>query len=200
MLLLALICGDVSVPVFMGWSADGTKVCLVQIGVHDGSGFPFAWIEVLGPTGTDRYFYEYNCYEEEMNDSALVFRAREVASRLGVVGDNKGVQLSVRPADSLELSEEGVTVRNYGCGAGSASVEERHTGMDENELWPVGGVVVYWNRKQVFSSDVGEEGFSWWLQDAYIRQGKLALVLGRHEPGFEGPNSRFTLVVTDISQ
>ncbi len=74
---------DASAPVFLGWSEDGGKVALLQYGVHDGSGFPFAHLEIIGPDGTDRFFYEYFCYEEETNDEWLTNMARNLRGSQG---------------------------------------------------------------------------------------------------------------------
>ncbi len=191
---------DASAPVFLGWSEDGGKVALLQYGVHDGSGFPFAHLEIIGPDGTDRFFYEYFCYEEETNDEWLTNMARESARIAGVSGNNCGKKLKTKLADSLLITDPSYAriIKKYSHGKGELYIEEKICAQlpDLDPYpWPQGTVRVFWKEGEVFSSGLEGAGFSWWLEEAYSYRGSLAVVLGHLEPGFEGPDTRFRLIL-----
>ena len=196
--LLSLLCADASIPVFLGWSVDGSMVALAQHGVQDGSGFPFSYLEIIGPRGTDRYFYEYPCYEEETNEEWLVSMAKGAAKAAGISGDNTGKRLKVKLADTTELTGRDcpAILKKYSCEIGVFSLEETHcTETYDPYVWPQGTVSGFWKDHEVFSLCLEGNGFSWWLEEAYSYKGKIALLLGHLEPGFEGPDTRFNLVV-----
>lgn len=187
---------DASVPVFLGWSGDASKAALMQYGVHDGSGFPFSYLEIAGPGGTDRYFYEYSCYEEETNEEWMVWRAKEAAKAAGIPGDNTGTKLKVKLVDTLRLccSDCPATLKKYSCGDEMFYLEET-TCEGDPYVWPRGTVKGTWKGKEIFAFSLEGNGFSWWPEEAYSYKGKVALILGHLEPGFEGSDTRFNLVV-----
>lgn len=199
-ILLFLLCADASVPVFLGWSEDGGVVALLQYGVHDGSGFPFAYLQIIRPSGNDRFFYEYFCYEEETNDEWLIQMARESAKTAGVSGNKTGKALKIRILDSLLIVEPSCTrtIKKYSLGKGEFSIEEKNcTQLSDPYTWPHGTVRCFWKEREVFSSGLEGAGFSWWLEEAYLYRGRFAMVLGHLEPGFEGPDARFRLMVIE---
>jgi hypothetical protein len=202
-LLLLLLGMDASAPVFLGWSGDGSMVALAQHGVHDGSGFPFSYLWITGPRGTDRYFYEYSCYEEETSEEWLASRADEAAKAAGIPGDNTGKKLEVKLTDTTELSGRDcpATLKKYSCGIGAFSLEESQCNETYDPyVWPRGTVKGLWKDREVFFLGLEGNGFSWWLEEAYSYRGKIALVLGHLEPGFEGPDTRFNLVVFEFRE
>lgn len=197
---LFILSADASCPVFLGWSEDGTKAALLQYGVHDGSGFPFAYLEVIGPNGTDRFFYEDLCYEEESNDEWLAQIAKESAKTQGVPGDKTGKKLEPRLTDSLARDEPSCTriTKRYRVGSGELCLEEiiQDQTLDPY-IWPQGKIKGFWQDKRIFSLVLAGNGFSWWLEEAYSYKGRVALILGHLEPGFEGPDTRFRLIVIE---
>lgn len=198
--LLLVISADASVPVFMGWSDDGSTVAFFQYGVHDGSGFPFAYLEIRGPRLTERHFYEFFCYEEETNNEWFILRARKAARASGVSGDKMGQRLEVRLVDTMRMCCDTcpAVLRKYSCGDGMFYIEETRCAEPGDNPWPQGAVKGLWRGKEVFSLPIEGNGFSWWLHEAYSYEGRLALVLGYLMPGFEGPDTRFRLFSLEL--
>ncbi|MGB9590732.1 MAG: hypothetical protein ACP5QG_05720 [candidate division WOR-3 bacterium] len=202
LILFVALAMDASVPIFLGWSNDDSSVAFLQHGIHDGSGFPFVYLEITGPHGTNRYFYEYFCYEEERSPNWLLTRARETARAEGIPGDRLGKRLKVKMTDTMRLCCDSCpgTLRKYSFGDEMLYIVETHCEEINKDSygWPGGVVRGTWRGNEVFSLPLEGNGFSWWLEDAYSYKGKFALILGHLEPGFEGPDSRFRLFMVEL--
>ncbi len=199
-----LLASDAFVPEFLGWSNDGRAAALLQTGLHDGSGFRFAYLEVVSDSGTDRFFYEIACEEGKINPDWAANALRNRAKDYGIPGTLKGTVVGVKMTDSIKTENDtGYTVlKTYACDIGAFTIQETVTGQSEAIGIPLqtGRVEMHWQNRLVFQQELGEHGTMWWVEKAYVRQGMMALILGHHEPGFEGPDTRFSLLVFEVTR